>query len=63
MSAQRVVGDQVGLQAIRRVDDGHRDARFGGDLGCGGVVAAGMGDHQVGALGGEFAQRCGRTSP
>ena len=57
MAAQRVVGDEARLVGVGRIDDRHRHVLLGADFRRRGVVAAGMGDHQAGAVIGQFAQR------
>ena len=56
MAAQRVIGQNAELAGAGTVDDGDRHVGFGADLGSGGVVAARMGDEQVGAVLGKLAQ-------
>ena len=56
VAAQRVIRLDAGLAGARTVDDGDRHVGFGADLGSGGIVAARMGDEQVGAVLGKLAQ-------
>ena len=57
MPAHRVVGDEARRRGAGIVDDRDRDLGFVCDFRRGGVVAAGMGDHQVGAFRRKLAQR------
>ena len=56
MTAQRIVADQTGDQAVRTIDNRHRHPGLGRDLRRCRIVTAGMGDHQAGAFIGQFAQ-------
>ena len=57
MAAQRVVGHKTLFETRRGVDDGDRNLHFLGDFRRRRVVAGSVGDHQAGAVAGQFAQR------